>query len=259
MGKMKEMAARQPEPEPEQEAPTPAVAQQAQVPARPENFNPWLDPSNAGEANFGDLMFYRDRKWYIGKDEVPLGTKYLALVDQSQRGWVKFENNKLVKQHLTYCRDCIPDLAREALGDNDPDEWETNDDNEPVDPWNQRRYLPMENLETGESVTWAFWSDGGIKAFEKLSRLYAMVHTTGRQPVVALMTDTYWSKKHHKDIPIPVLKFVKWHDANEPQGTMEVIPPDPKPGGKTYSPDNITTGGPPKRNANADMDDDIPF
>jgi hypothetical protein len=147
----------------------------------------------------------------------------------------------------------MPDPERGALGYNDPDEWEKNDDDEPVDPWNQRRYLPMENLETGEIVTWAFWSDGGIKAFEKLSRAYAPYFKTTKLPVVALATDSYYNKRHHRDTPIPVLKIVRWHDIGAPQGEAEIIPPD-KPQTKTYSSDRITTGS-----RNSDMDDSIPF
>ena len=258
MGKMKEMPATALTPR-EPEAPAPAPVQtQAQVPTRPDDFNPWLDPTNAGEASFGALMFFRQGKWYVGETEVQLGTKLLVHMPEAQRGWVRFENGKLAESRLTYCRDCIPDSERDALGYTDPDEWETDDDNRPIDPWNARRYLPMENLETGEIVTWAFWSDGGIKAYEKLSRLYAPVFKTGKLPIVALQTDSYYNKKHHRDTPIPVLRWVKWHDPNEPQGTMEIIPPDDKPQAatKTYPPDRITTGG-PKRNA--DMDDDIPF
>jgi hypothetical protein len=254
MGKMKEMVARQPEPEP---APAPEPTPAPQVPVRGDYFNPWLDPSNAGD-NHGPLMFYRQGKWEIGKDEVPLGTKYLVLMPEAQRGWVRFENGKLAETRLTYCRDCVPDPERDTLGYTDESEWETDDGNRPVDPWNARRYLPMEDLETGEIVTWVFWSDGGIKAYEKLSRLYAAVHKTGKLPIVSLQTGTYWNKRFHKDTDIPVLKWVRWHDRDAPQGTVEIIPPDDKPqtAAKTYPPDRITTGG-PKRNA--DMDDDIPF
>jgi len=254
MGKMKEMATREP-------AAPPPAPEPAQVPARPDDFNPWLDPSNAGETSFGALMFYRQGKWCIGEEEVPLGSQFIAYMPEARRGWIRFKDGKPVEPRLDYCRDCKPVPERDTLGDDNPDEWETDDDNRPVDPWNKRHYLPLEDVETGEVVTWAFWSDGGVKAYNKLCRTYAPVFKTSKLPIISLQTDSYYNKKHHRDTSIPVLKFVRWHDCGPAaQGTAEIIPPDASPPAsppKTYSPDRIMTGGPPKRDA--EMDDSIPF
>jgi hypothetical protein len=196
----------------------------------------------------GPLGFYRQGKWYEGKDEIPLGTRLLALVDQARHGWVRWENAEIVEERMHFCRDDVEAEKREDLGFLDTSKWEVNE-GEPQDPWSYRQYLPMITADH-EPLTWCFWSDGAMGCWEKLADRYAPFYGTNKYPVVELQTDTYWNKRFRKDTDYPVLKIVRWMSYGaETAGEAEVIPPDNNNGSGTAQL--------PKRDF--EMDDEIPF
>jgi hypothetical protein len=259
MGKMKEAAAAAlPPREPDPPAPAPAPQVQAQVPAKPKSSNPFQNIGNRSRSR-GQLAFYRQGDWYFGKDKIELGTKMLALVDQAEEGWERWEGGQIVESWLHPCRDEVEKEPRETMGYTDEGEWETNDNGDPQDPLSYRTYLPMEDPETHEIVRWVFWSDGAMGAWERLCDRYAPFYGTNKYPVVSLGSGSYFNKRHRKDTAIPVLRIERWENYGAPlqgEAEAEIIPPDPKPQ-KTYPSDRITTGGPPKRDS--EMDDSIPF
>src|SRR5262249_12348793 len=62
--------------------------------------NPWLEAAAETGNELGRLLKFVKGKYETGDDEVPEGTEYVAHIDQLVRGWVKFEDNKVVEQHL---------------------------------------------------------------------------------------------------------------------------------------------------------------
>jgi hypothetical protein len=267
MGKMKDSAALvAPAPAPMQaptpapapmQAPTPAPAPtQAQVPAHPD-FNPWLAIAGESGSQFGQLIFYRQGAWYLGDDEIEIGTKYLVQIPEAKRGWVRFENGSAAEYRLDYCRDYVPVPARDTLGFTDESQWETDDKTgEPVDPWNMRHYLPMEDLDTRDLCTWAFWSDGAVAAFQKLARQYAPYFKTTKVPIVSLQTSSYYNKKWHCQTQIPILKFVRWGDRCGPGYASEESGMSLE---NTFAPDDDVQAPAKKPRPQPDMDDKIPF
>src|SRR5262249_50322017 len=72
-----------------------AKSEAENVPA-PTYDNPWLQVAAESSGNFGKLLKFVKGKWEVGDDEVPIGTEYIAHIDQLARGWVHFEDGEIV-------------------------------------------------------------------------------------------------------------------------------------------------------------------
>jgi hypothetical protein len=217
----------------------------------PDANDPLMKFANEAGGNFGKgVITYRENKFYLGDKEVAIGSKFVVNASEMKRGWRRFgtggEENEFL---LHYVRDDVPVTEREALGHNDPSEWPKNDDGLPVDPYTFAYYQPLEDLETGEMYAFGTTSDGGKGALCDLAREYATYKKPGWVLIISLQTSSFYSKRHRRDIPIPVFQVETW----EPVGMPEVETPPPA-APKTYPADRITSGPPSK-----DMDDDIPF
>src|SRR5262245_63355478 len=87
--------------------------------------NPWLEVAAENSGHFGKLLKFVKGKWEIGDDDVPIGTEYIAHIDQLAQGWVHFENGEVVGEPI------IEKIAngkklptRDELPDNNPRKWE---------------------------------------------------------------------------------------------------------------------------------------
>jgi hypothetical protein len=65
----------------------------------------------------GKLLRFDKGKYFIGDDEVKIGHEMLAHVESTMRGWTKFENGKVVEQHVGRISDGFRPPARDSLGD----------------------------------------------------------------------------------------------------------------------------------------------
>ena len=54
----------------------------------PEGKDAFLEYAAEGGGLFAELIKFVKGKWLHGDDEVPLGTEYVAEMDQLARGWV---------------------------------------------------------------------------------------------------------------------------------------------------------------------------
>src|SRR5262252_8195709 len=50
--------------------------------------NPWLEAAAEAGSEFGKLLKFNKGEWLIGDDIVPVGTEYIAYIDELARGWV---------------------------------------------------------------------------------------------------------------------------------------------------------------------------
>jgi hypothetical protein len=111
---------------------------------------------------FGQLLKFDANtcKFSIGENEVAIGRKHIAHVDQYARGWTKFIDKKPVQ------------IKIKKLTEGDPEERNDLDDAHMAgrddDPWVFQRYLPMEDVETGEVVVFVSKSVGGKIALGNL-------------------------------------------------------------------------------------------
>jgi hypothetical protein len=241
---------------------------------------------NEGGANFGKLLKFVKGEYFIGEEEVEIGTQYAALVFEERRGWVKFVDGKPVDYRIGLVRDGYVLPSRESLGDNDPAFWPTDKKGNPQDIWVKQAYLPILDIESDEVLCFVTGSQGGDQALRGLMRDYKPKARTSEVPIISLQSDSYAHDIYGR-VFIPVLKIVGWHD-------LGTVPPPPvkmtaaqlsvpaaplimqqEPKDAEQEEDPITTGPQPqpakKKGAktakakaaktadNSDMGDNIPF
>jgi hypothetical protein len=233
---------------------------------------------NEGGANFGKLLKFIKGQYFIGEEEVEIGTEYAALMFEERRGWVKFENGKPVDYRIGLVREGFVMPTRSSLGDNDPAYWPTNKRGEPQDFWVKQSYLPILDIESGEVLCFVSGSVGGESALRELMDRYRSKALTSEVPIISLQSDSYPHDIYGR-VFIPIFKIEGWHD-------LGTVPPPPvkmtiaqlsvrpaaplimqrEPENAEQEEDPITTGPQKARIAkksksakNADMNDDIPF
>jgi hypothetical protein len=224
--------------------------------ALPETKNAFLEYAAEGGGLFGELIKFVKGKWLHGDGEIPLGTEYVAEMDQLARGWVRWDDGKPVDHRLVFVRDGKKIAERAELGFNDKSEWEKDEDGEPKDPWQEQNYLPLVHCETDENFCWVFSSHGAKKACQKLSLAY-WKRDLSQLPIISLRADRY---KHatYGWTDIPILKVERWQNRDGMRPTLVPAPAPKLP----QREDPISSGLPAKAKAtadNADLNDDIVF
>ena len=121
----------------------------------------------AAEHGNQTLLKYIKGDWSIGEDEVPLGTKYIAFIDELACGFIKFNEDAapdVMLGKVKFGKDKLP--KRHDCGDVDQAEWEIGDDGKPVDPWQPIMQLPLSPVDhIGELVVFsAIGTDGACSA-----------------------------------------------------------------------------------------------
>ena len=181
-----------------QETATPAV----------QYANPWLEAAAEAGNEFGKILKFVKGEWRIGDDVIAEGTEYIAFVDEVARGWIKFENGAVTDRRIVKVSSGQHPPKREELGDNDPSQWETGDDDDkPKDPWVIQWLLPMAPVEAeGDLTVYCASSKGGINAIGLLCRVYGRSERNGLLPIVALKSGSYkhptYDKVFTPDLPI---------------------------------------------------------
>ena len=121
-----------------------------------------------GANELGTLLKYSKGHFIIGTDEAPMGTEYIAHVEHWVRGYVKFKGGSLVEHKVGQVADGFVVPTREQLDETDQAWSEKSPSGKPKDPLTKQSYLPLENIETGEIVTFVSGSFGGRQAISKL-------------------------------------------------------------------------------------------
>jgi hypothetical protein len=143
-----------------------------------------------GASGTGVLAKFSKGHFFIGTEEVPLGTEFIAHVQHWVRGWVKFRDGSLIEHRVGRVADRFVVPAREDLDETDQTEWATGPKG-PEDPWTQQSYLPLENVETGDIVTFVSGSVGGRSAVSKLCARAAKHLAAIGQPRIKLAVESY--------------------------------------------------------------------
>jgi hypothetical protein len=159
-----------------------------------------------GGSGFGVLLkfdFAKERYQIVGGDEVPLGRQYIAHADQYARGFVKFVDKKVADNGVRIVR--LVDGPQPERCDLDDLELM----NTPEDPWVFQRYLPLEDLETGELVTFVGKSIGSKIALSNLLETFKLNHATRGLPIIALAVG-HFKTRDYGEKPRPDFKIQDW-------------------------------------------------
>jgi hypothetical protein len=218
------------------------------TPTAEQHESPWGEI--ATEHGSQTILKYIKGDWLIGEDEVPLGTKYVAFIDELACGFIKFNEDEAPDVHLAkvkFGRDKLP--KRDGCGDVDQSEWEVGDDGKPKDPWQPIMQLPLSPVDhVGELVVFSAIGEGGARgAVADLCGVYDRSPRHGLLPIIALGTRHYMHKKYGK-VHVPVLKLESWHRT----GLAESESPPPK-----ALPSKATPPTPAPSDYGAPWDDDV--
>jgi hypothetical protein len=194
------------------------------------------------DSGFEEFLTFKKGKYFVGDDEISLGTKFIAYAKAWTKVWIKFVDGERV-EHKVY-RVALGERApeREELDDLDKSKWSPGLDDKPSDPWVLQYLVPFENVSDGEVVIFKTPSTGGRIAVAALCEAWAKhaSHDSGcGSPIIKLAAGTMPSKKWGK-VPAPHFEILSW-EGDQP--AADVLPPN--------NPKN--SGG------NADLDDEIPF
>src|SRR5262249_22936862 len=135
------------------------------------------------------------------------------------------------------------------LGDMDQSQWERDAAGKPRDPWVLQYYLALEDVETGELLTFVTGTAGGTNAIGKLCGQFARNAKNGR-PIIRLGASSYKHRSYGR-VEVPDFPVIGWTGSALAQGAVPDFP--------------VIPGGAPAQEpvpalarAN-EMDDDIPF
>jgi hypothetical protein len=161
------------------------------------------------------LLKFNKGFWLVGDNEVPAGREYIAHVDQLTHGWTKFADGKVVEQRVGNVAQGFKPASREELGDNDQSKWAKDHAGQPRDPWTMQIYLPLEDTETYELVSYVTNSKGGISVIGKLANAFRMNVHRGL-PIVRLEKGRYKNKTYNTFVDTPELVIAGWTGAPAP-------------------------------------------
>jgi len=177
----------------------------------------------------GSLLKYSKGDYLLGQNSemVPLGTRYVAHMDEFYAGWTKWHDGKPVDEIMVPISKGERPPKRGDLGDLQEDQWELDDKGKPRDPWVQSNWLLLKPVgqpySLDNAITFATSSQGGIRAlglFVKAVGVLMARHvdendTWTEHPVMELGSDRYeHSNKAYGWIKFPVFKLVDWESAD---------------------------------------------
>jgi hypothetical protein len=154
------------------------------------------------------MLKFSKGQYYVGDDEVPAGREYTALMADVAVGWSKFVDKKVVDQKIGRIAAGFAAESREALGDTDQTQWESDSQGKPRDPWALQWYVPLIDAATDEGVVFVTGSAGGRRAVGNLLRTYGRNLHKGN-PTVELGVRSYKHKEYGR-IEEPELKITGW-------------------------------------------------
>jgi hypothetical protein len=165
-----------------------------------------------GANELGPLLKFTKGHYNLGTEEVPAGRQYIAHIQHWTRGWVKFKGGCLIEHNIGRAADGFIVPEREDLDDADKAAWEKDASGNPKDPWSQQSYLPLEDIETGDIVTFVSGSVGGRQAVSRLCGRAAKHLVAMGQPRIKLAVESYKHTKFGR-IDKPDFPIVGWTES----------------------------------------------
>jgi hypothetical protein len=183
----------------------------------------------------GTLLKFNKGNWLAGPDdkkenEIPLGTKFVAVLPSLMNGWIKWEGAKPVGHEMGSVAKGFVPVPRSTLGDNDKAAWEKDKKGgAPRDPWQLSNYLVMINEEE-QIFTFTTASKGGRSALGELVRAYSkMIHTEPKKLPIVELGKTHYKHTDYGKVFTPVFKVVDWVDGAAWLALLDVVgEPEPE-------------------------------
>jgi hypothetical protein len=122
------------------------------------------------------------------------------------------------------------------------------------DPWNLQNVLPLENIETGDLLTFATSTAGGRIAIDELARGYAKAVLSGTAhglPIIELQRGSFKSG-YGSDVSRPAFPITDWEMSKQ-----SLLPPERL--NTAVSCEADPDEAMPARTRIDEMDDEIPF
>ena len=192
----------------------PAAATAVAVPETRTPVQAYLDEIAPANIVGRLIKFSKDGKFITTDDGEAIGddVDFTALTDQTLVGWIKFNGDGAPPDRaagLLYDGFIMP--SRDALGDDDPAQWEIGLNGQPADPWQHQVCLVLQHGDTNELFTYATSSVTGRRAIGNLLRHYDRLRKThpDMYPVIRLKVGGF----QHRDervgwVATPVLAVV---------------------------------------------------
>jgi hypothetical protein len=177
--------------------------------------NPWLELGTQLHEILGlpRMKFSKEADYLIGESEsVPKGTKVVGHADETELGWVLWENNQPVDRRWGRIAESFVPPPESELPNNEPI---AQPDGSMRKPWQFGMVLPVTLMsEGGETYAFSVTSKGGIGAVSGVSRAYGKRLRDGKpgRPIIELKSDKYWSRRYHTWVNYPVLTITGWTD-----------------------------------------------
>ena len=189
----------------------------------------------------GTLLKFSKGDFLAGQDEdeVAVGTRFVANMDEMLVGWIRWESNRPTDHVMGKVSDGYQAPRRNDLGDNDKAQWEVDSDGKPRDPWQFSNYLLMKGTGDDDSLyTFTSSSKGGLNALGDLCKAYgkAMRQRPTEYPVVAVGVGSYQHpNRDYGRIKFPTFEVVGWASKDVFADEATIVPgedPEPAPAKK---------------------------
>ena len=163
----------------------------------------------------GQLLRFTKGDFLAGQDdeEVPVGTQFVANMDEMLAGWIRWEQNKPTDHVMGKVSEGYQPPRRNELGDTDKENWEIDSQGQQRDPWQFSNYLLMKDVGNAELYTFTTSSKGGLNALGDLCRAYgkAMPQRPSEYPVIAIGVNAYdHPNRAFGRIKVPTFEIKSW-------------------------------------------------
>jgi hypothetical protein len=145
--------------------------------------------------------------------EVPAGTKFIALLHETRKGYIKFNGPGAAPDVRMVRIDENADIDREELGDNDQSQWLVGLSGQIEDPWKPQFACPMARYDSGgELFVYVARGVVAMNAFGNLLGVWRWhpKRKIGLIPVIEIKSGTYPSKRFGGRKPKPILEIISW-------------------------------------------------
>jgi hypothetical protein len=151
-------------------------------------------------------------KMLDGSGPMPAGAKFIAVLDETQKGWIKFDRDGGPPvTHMVRIAEETMLKEREELGDCDPAQWPIGLSGHPEDPWQLQYVVPLQSPDDGGGEPFALVarSKTAMNAVGNLLGRWRWHHKRklGGYPVIEIKAGTYHNKKFNVTKPKPIFQM----------------------------------------------------